>query len=101
MRLSYLGPESCVFTALNFLRAPCREWLKPHGCQMAQLLLLPGCPGGLESLMPVTSLFTDSTGNAPFSQGLATILLAAKLGGECHAALWLRPWEVRQKARGL
>ena len=51
--------------------------------------------------MPVTSLFTDSTGNAPFSQGLATILLAAKLGGECHAALWLRPWEVRQKARGL
>ena len=85
----------------EFFRAPCREWLQPYGCQMAQVLLLPGCPGRPESLMPVTSLCTDSAGNAPFSQGVAAILLAAELGGECHAALWLKPWEVRQKVRGL
>lgn len=51
--------------------------------------------------MTVTSLFTDGAGKAPFSQGVTAILLAAKLRGECCAALWLKPREVRQKARGL
>ena len=29
-------------------------------------VLLPECPGGLETLMTVTSLFTDMAGNTPF-----------------------------------
>ena len=33
---------------------------------LAGILFLPECPGGLESLMTVTSLFTDMAGNTPF-----------------------------------
>jgi len=41
------------------------EWLQPKGCQIAGTVFLPGCPGGLELLTTVTSLFTDMAGNTP------------------------------------
>ena len=56
----------------ELLRAHSREWLQSDGYQMPGILLLE-CPqdsgthiGGLESLMSVTSLFTDMAGNIPF-----------------------------------
>ena len=34
---------------VSSLSAHCREWLQPDGCWIAGIVLLPGCPGGLES----------------------------------------------------
>ena len=39
-----------------------REWLQPD----PSIVFLPGCPGELESLMTVTSLFIDMARNTPF-----------------------------------
>ena len=49
-----------------FLNVRQREWLQPEGCQIAGIVLLPVCPGRLESWMTVTSLFIDIVGNTPF-----------------------------------
>ena len=51
-----------------FLRAYCRECLQPLGCQITGVILLPECPGGLESMLNVTSLFIDMAGNTPERQ---------------------------------
>ena len=57
------------FHILSSFGAYCREWLKPDDCQIAGIVLFPGCPqahtGRLQSLMTVTSLFTDMAGNSP------------------------------------
>ena len=46
---------------------PRREWLQPCSCQIcAGILLLPERPGGLESLMIVTSLLIDLITNTSF-----------------------------------
>ena len=75
LSLSYaphLSRASILFQhpELPFLRAHCREWPQSHGYQ-AEGILLPECPqasvahvGGLQSLMTVTSLFTDMTGSS-------------------------------------
>jgi len=60
------------------------EWLQPKGCQIAGTVFLPGCPGGLELLTTVTSLFTDMAGNTPF--------LSSQIGGLCRWRRQLR-WE--------
>ena len=68
-----LGPVSCVFHNLSSLEAHHREWLQSAGCRITGILLLPECPlgspahiGELQSLMAVTSSFTDMAGNIPF-----------------------------------
>ena len=66
VHLSYLGRVSWG-PHLEFFGAPCREWLQPDGCTG----ILPECPGGLESLMTVTSLVIDMAGNTPFLKSKA------------------------------
>ena len=66
MHLSYLGSVSCDFSHPEFLSAHRREGLQLMAADHAGLLLLPECPGGLEALMTVTSLFTAMAGNSPF-----------------------------------
>ena len=67
VHLSYPGPVSCAFHILSSPGAHRGEWLQSWG-------LLDGRysqpssgahPGGLQSLMTVTSLFTDTAGNIP------------------------------------
>ena len=60
IHLGYLGPASCFFGAHR------REWLQPERGWMVGVVLLPGCPGRLELMMILTSLFIDTAGNTPF-----------------------------------
>ena len=71
MHLSDLDTQCpVIFSHLEFFSAHHREWLKPDGCQGTGIVLLPECPGVLELLMTVTSLFTDMAGNIPFPSGM-------------------------------
>ena len=51
------------------LGAHLREWLQPSGFWL-ESIVLPGCLRGLESLMTVTSSFTDMAGNTPFLKNI-------------------------------
>ena len=60
------GASILCFHILNLLGVHSREWLQSDGCQVAGILLLCECPqgwwtptGGLQSLITVTSLFTN------------------------------------------
>ena len=94
----YLGPVACVFHILSSLGAHHREWLQSCGCSMAGILL-PECPegspthlGGLWSLMTVTSLFTDITGNFPLLTSLPDFIALHFTvfpgGSEVKASAW-------------
>ena len=71
------------FHILSSVGAYRREWLKPDDCQIAGSVLFPGCPeahtGRLQSLMPVTSLFTDTAGNTPSLKLSDAASLSAKV----------------------
>ena len=72
MHLSSLGLAPCVFHILSFLEAHRREWLRSGGGQWQvrfSFLSALGAQGlvlELQSLMAVTSLFTDTAGNTSF-----------------------------------
>ena len=91
MRLSYLGPVSCVFHILSSsvlsLGSGCS--LMAAMLQVFSFLISLGAQeltlGGLESLMTVTSLFTDIAGLSSGS-GLTTRLLRSLEG-----ARWCEP----------
>ena len=80
---------------------------------MAGILLLPECPlahsGGLESLMTMTSLFTDSAGNIPFlRQETAPLVkkpdsqcLTSDLGGLAVQVSLLQLWFLEPKVGGM
>ena len=71
-QLSGLG--SCVFTFWASFPQGSGEWIPSDGCLKAGILLFPELPqnspapiGGLQSLMIVTSLFTDMAGAFHFT----------------------------------
>ena len=72
MHLSCLGPESHIFHILSSLGAHHREWLQswrlldPRCSPSWVPLRLRNSLWRLQSLMTVTSLFTDTAGNTPF-----------------------------------
>ena len=79
MHLSYLGQVSLFFHILSSLRAHCREWLQSDGRWTTDIL--PGHlsdssvhAGGLQSLITVTSLYTDMARNAPFVTNLGCMM---------------------------
>ena len=65
------GASVLFFSHPEFLRAHCREWLQPNGCQIVEVFFsfssVPRAQeftfGGLEPLMTLTSLFTDMAEN--------------------------------------
>ena len=65
MLLSHLEPVSFFFPQCSPQGvAAARRYCLQY--QIAGIVLLPICPGRLESLMTVTSLFIDMVGNTPF-----------------------------------
>ena len=71
---SALWGQCPVFLVLSFLRAHLRELLQSGGCYRAGILSFLSAlrayqftiPGVAQSLMAVTSLFTDMAGGIPF-----------------------------------
>ena len=59
--------------------------VQPNGCRMAGTVLLPCCPGGLESLITVTSLLIDIAGNTPLlSTESANYVAGPAIRGRCY-----------------
>ena len=57
------GASILCFSHPEFLSAHCREGLQSESVRQSRY---PSCPGGLESLMTMTSLFADKTEENPF-----------------------------------
>ena len=57
------GASILCFSHPEFLSAHCREGLQFESVRQSRY---PSCPGGLESLMTMTSLFADKTEKNPF-----------------------------------
>ena len=86
--LTEIIPFLCISAILGQhpafpLSACLREWLQPSGFWMAGIVL-PACPGGLESLMTVTSSFIDMAGNTPFLKNIFSRDCSLLLPGKSH-----------------
>ena len=74
------------FHILSSLEAHCRDWLQSDGCEIAAIFLLSKSPksslvhtGELQSLMTMTSLFTDifMSEKSPLNRFLLSLLSLA------------------------
>ena len=69
------GNSILCFSYPEFLRAHHRKWLQPNGCWLqgffSFLSVLRAHIERLQSLITVTSLFTDMAGNTPFLKGVS------------------------------
>lgn len=114
MHLSDLGIFSAI-TVSSVLTAG--ERLQPGGCRVAGILLLPGCPGWLEWLLTVMSLFLNLEAKRslscldlgergtekPSGQGCGCWMCLQRGGhhswGGGHVIQWDLEWQRRGKGR--